>query len=193
MRGPLGVDRQPLALRDCLFHPPGPVPELVSVNRLLLKYNIRPAGPYVQHGTIFRRLDRSGRGLSGRCPASLGQWRRPTKRGQGKWRDPRSFRHAKIRSAVDRNETMAPAASCGSAGAWEPSLPARGELASTAVLRSSLVQTLAAGAIDGTVKLSGILGFWRRKRSSVERRINNLGAKARKYSVNPSLRRPHQI
>ena len=33
---------------------------------------------------------------------------------------------------------MAPAASCGSAGAWEPSLPARGELASNAVLRSSL-------------------------------------------------------
>ena len=27
----------------------------------------------------------------------------------------------------------------------------------------------------GTVKLSGILGFWRRNRSSVERRINNLG------------------
>ena len=27
----------------------------------------------------------------------------------------------------------------------------------------------------GTVKLSGILGFWRRHRSSVERRINNLG------------------
>ena len=26
-----------------------------------------------------------------------------------------------------------------------------------------------------TVKLSGILGFWRRNRSSVERRINNLG------------------
>ena len=29
--------------------------------------------------------------------------------------------------------------------------------------------------LDGTVKLSGILGFWRRNRSSVERRINNLG------------------
>ena len=28
----------------------------------------------------------------------------------------------------------------------------------------------------GTVKLSGILGFWRRNRSSVERRINNLGS-----------------
>ena len=28
---------------------------------------------------------------------------------------------------------------------------------------------------QGTVKLSGILGFWRRNRSSVERRINNLG------------------
>ena len=28
---------------------------------------------------------------------------------------------------------------------------------------------------DGTVKSSGILGFWRRNRSSVERRINNLG------------------
>ena len=28
---------------------------------------------------------------------------------------------------------------------------------------------------EGTVKLSGILGFWRRNRSSVERRINNLG------------------
>ncbi len=27
---------------------------------------------------------------------------------------------------------------------------------------------------DGTVKLSRILGFWRRNRSSVERRINNL-------------------
>ena len=27
----------------------------------------------------------------------------------------------------------------------------------------------------GTVKLSGILGFWRRNRSSIERRINNLG------------------
>ena len=77
---------------------------------------------------------------------------------------------------MDRNETMAPAASCGSAGAWEPSLPARSELASTAVLRSSLVQTLAAIGVDGTVKLSGILGFWRRKRSSVERRINNLGS-----------------
>ena len=47
--------------------------------------------------------------------------RRPTKRrlgkwrGQGKWRDPRSFRRAKSRSAVDRNAadrsgTMAPAA-----------------------------------------------------------------------------------
>ena len=30
-------------------------------------------------------------------------------------------------------------------------------------------------AKKGTVKLSGILGFWRRNRSSVERRINNLG------------------
>ena len=29
---------------------------------------------------------------------------------------------------------------------------------------------------DGTVKLSGILGFWRRKRSAVECRINNLGS-----------------
>ena len=29
--------------------------------------------------------------------------------------------------------------------------------------------------LEGTVKLSGILGFWRRNRSSVERRINNLG------------------
>ena len=29
--------------------------------------------------------------------------------------------------------------------------------------------------VNGTVKLSGILGFWRRNRSSVERRINNLG------------------
>ena len=29
--------------------------------------------------------------------------------------------------------------------------------------------------LKGTVKLSGILGFWRRNRSSVERRINNLG------------------
>ena len=28
---------------------------------------------------------------------------------------------------------------------------------------------------EGTVKLSGILGFWRRNRSLVERRINNLG------------------
>ena len=28
----------------------------------------------------------------------------------------------------------------------------------------------------GTVKLSGILGFWRRKRSAVECRINNLGS-----------------
>ena len=28
--------------------------------------------------------------------------------------------------------------------------------------------------LEGTVKLSGILGFWRRNRSSVERRINNL-------------------
>ena len=28
---------------------------------------------------------------------------------------------------------------------------------------------------EGTVKLSGILGFWRRNRSSVECRINNLG------------------
>ena len=28
----------------------------------------------------------------------------------------------------------------------------------------------------GTVKLSGILGFWSRNRSSVERRINNLGS-----------------
>ena len=28
---------------------------------------------------------------------------------------------------------------------------------------------------EGTVKLSGIPGFWRRNRSSVERRINNLG------------------
>ena len=28
---------------------------------------------------------------------------------------------------------------------------------------------------EGTVKLSGILGFWRRNRLSVERRINNLG------------------
>ena len=31
------------------------------------------------------------------------------------------------------------------------------------------------GMQQGTVKLSGILGFWRRNRSSVERRINNLG------------------
>ena len=30
-------------------------------------------------------------------------------------------------------------------------------------------------AANGTVKLSGILAFWRRNRSSVERRINNLG------------------
>ena len=29
---------------------------------------------------------------------------------------------------------------------------------------------------EGTVKLSEILGFWRRNRSSVERRINNLGS-----------------
>ena len=29
---------------------------------------------------------------------------------------------------------------------------------------------------NGTVKLSGIFGFWRRNRSSVERRINNLGS-----------------
>ena len=29
--------------------------------------------------------------------------------------------------------------------------------------------------LGGTVKLSGIPGFWRRNRSSVERRINNLG------------------
>ena len=29
--------------------------------------------------------------------------------------------------------------------------------------------------LKGTVKLSGILGFWRRNRSSVEHRINNLG------------------
>ena len=30
-------------------------------------------------------------------------------------------------------------------------------------------------AAEGTVKLSRILGSWRRNRSSVERRINNLG------------------
>ena len=35
---------------------------------------------------------------------------------------------------------MAPAASCGSARAWSHRLPARGELASNAVLRSSLAQ-----------------------------------------------------
>ena len=29
---------------------------------------------------------------------------------------------------------------------------------------------------DGTVKLSRTLGFWRRNRSAVERRINNLGS-----------------
>ena len=29
---------------------------------------------------------------------------------------------------------------------------------------------------DSIVKLSGILGFWRRKRSAVECRINNLGS-----------------
>ena len=38
-----------------------------------------------------------------------------------------------------------------------------------------LIELLSASLIDGTVKLSGILGFWRRNRSSVERRINNLG------------------
>ena len=79
-------------------------------------------------------------------------------RGQGKWRDPRSFRRAKSRSAVDRNAadrsgTMAPAASCGSAGAWEPSLAARGELASNAVLRSSLAQTLAAIGVDTEIEM----------------------------------------
>ena len=30
--------------------------------------------------------------------------------------------------------------------------------------------------LGGTVKLSRILGFWRRNRLSVERRINNLGS-----------------
>ena len=30
-------------------------------------------------------------------------------------------------------------------------------------------------ALD-TVKLSGIIGFWRRNRSALERRINNLGS-----------------
>ena len=83
---------------------------------------------------------------------------RQVERARQEWRDPRSFRRAKGRSAVGRNAadqsgTMAPAAGCGSAGAWEPSLPARGELASNAVLRSSLAQTLAAIGVDTEIEM----------------------------------------
>ena len=38
------------------------------------------------------------------------------------------------------------------------------------------VVTVTANRSQGTVKLSRILGFWRRNRLSVERRINNLGS-----------------
>ena len=54
-------------------------------------------------------------------------------------------------------------------------LALRGLLGEKAHLSSSTVARLKEKWQAGTVKLSGILGFWRRNRSSVERRINNLG------------------
>ena len=55
----------------------------------------------------------------------------------------------------------------------EPHLPKTNLQAIVSILA---IGVLRRRARKGTVKLSGILGFWRRKRSAVECRIHNLGS-----------------